>query len=345
MFLLPTEDLRDVESSLGSLIEKFQNKTIFLSGATGFIGKCLVESLVWLNRSQKLNLSIHSISRDPEFFFNQYPHFRNYSEFKLYFGNVCDKEIPFFGAQIDFLIHAATDVANESASRDIFNNCIKGTNNILNLAANFNCKHFLLLSSGAVYGTQPEELSDLSEVFQGSVSLSSSGSSYALGKQCSEWLVQQASHEMEVKIARCFAFVGPYLPLDKHFAIGNFLYDAISGRDIKILGDGSALRTYLYTSDLVIWLIKILLVGRNSGVWNVGGSKVISILDLALLTSKLIDPNLDVKVYKSLSGNRQRYIPNIRKVEIEMGLIPKVSLNQAIQKTAKWNRVHGKKQL
>ncbi|MBU3568205.1 NAD-dependent epimerase/dehydratase family protein [Polynucleobacter alcilacus] len=342
MFLSPAEDLKDIETHLGSLVEQLQNKTIFLSGATGFIGKCLVEGLVWLNRSKGLNLSIHSVSRNPEKFFCEYPHFREYSEFYLLFGDIRDRDISFSGIAIDFVIHAATDVVGKVESSDLFGTCINGTSNVLNLAIKNKCKNFLLLSSGAVYGRQPIDLEGIPESYEGAINLSSSGSAYALGKQGSEWLTQQARNEMEVKIARCFAFVGPYLPLDQHFAVGNFIRNAISGEDIKILGDGLASRTYLYTSDLFIWLLNILLDGENGGVWNIGGDEVISIADLALMVAELINPNVGVQVCQLPSGNPHRYIPDIRKVSIDMGLAPRINLRQAIQKTADWNKRYGK---
>lgn len=341
MFLSPFDDLKHVEIHLGSLSNHLQDKTIFLSGATGFIGKGLVENLVWLSRSKKLNLSIHSISRSPENFFLNYPHFLNYPEFNLLIGDIRDKEIPFFGKTVDFVIHAATDVVGNNKPRDIFSACIDGTFNILNFAKKNKCKNFLLLSSGAVYGRQPPDLKSIPESHEGAINLSSPRSAYALGKQGSEWLTQQEKGEMEIKIARCFAFIGPYLPLDQHFAIGNFLQDAILGNDIQILGDGSAVRTYLYTSDLTIWLLKILISGSNGGVWNVGGSEEVSIADLAHLVAKIINPALEVRVCQPRSGHPHRYIPDIRKAADELVLIPRIQLGQAIEKTAHWNRCYG----
>jgi nucleoside-diphosphate-sugar epimerase len=341
MFFSPLDDLKHIELHLDSLSNHLQDKTIFLSGATGFIGKGLIESLVWLSRSKKLNLSIHSISRNPPNFFQAYPHFLNYPEFHLRNSDIRDKEISYYGKTIDFVIHAATDVIGSKKPRDIFSACVDGTSNILNFAKKNKCKNFLLLSSGAVYGQQPRDLNRIPESFEGAVNLSSPGSAYALGKQCSEWLTQQEKSYMQIKIARCFAFVGPYLPLDQHFAIGNFLQDAIVGNDIQILGDSSAVRTYLYTSDLTIWLLKILISGSNGGVWNVGGNEEVSIADLAHLVAKIINPDLEVKICRPPSEIPHRYIPDIRKAAIEMALIPRIQLGKAIEKTAHWNRHYG----
>ena len=342
MFLCPVEDLKHVELELGALVEKFQNKVIFLTGATGFIGKSLVEALVWLNRSKKLNLSIHSISRSPEDFYSQYPHFKDYSEFHLLGGDIRNIDMPFSGSHVDFVIHAATDVVGKADPSELFSACIDGTFNVLSFAKQFCCKNFLLLSSGAVYGQQPQNLDRLPESYVGGVNLSPPNSAYALGKQGAEWLTQQAGKDINVKIARCFAFVGPYLPLDQHFAIGNFLRDALVGQGIEIQGDGSALRTYLYTSDLSIWLLKILLVGQAGGVWNVGGSEVVSIGDLAKRVVREINQDLHINIHQLPAGNPHRYVPDISKVDNELALSPTVTLEQAINKTAQWNRENGK---
>lgn len=341
MVLYPIKDLKEIEASLGSSIEKFQDKIIFISGATGFIGKNIVECLVWLNRARGLNLSIHSISRDPNSFFERNPHFRAYSEFHLLPGDIRSKEIPYTGGALDFAIHAATDVVGRSDPEDLFASCVYGTSNILHFAMKNHCKKFVLLSSGAVYGEQPSNLAKLPETYNGGIDLSLPSSAYALGKQASEWLVQQSSNRLDVRVARCFAFVGPYLPLDQHFAIGNFIRDALLEKSIEIQGDGMALRTYLYTSDLMIWLLKIMLNGWNGGVWNIGGNEIVSIMDLAKLVVKLISPDLRINVSKEPSGNIHRYVPDLQRAEIQMGLRQKIYLNDAIIKTANWNRLYG----
>ena len=163
MFLCPTEDLEYIESNIGLSVEKLRNKIFFLTGATGFIGKNLIESLVWLNRSKKLNLIIYSVSRDPEFFFKTYPHFKDYCEFHLEAGDIRDKDIPFNGEHVDYLIHAATDVVGMKGGEELFSVCVNGTSNILKFAKKNRCTNFLLLSSGAIYGKQPKNLASFEE--------------------------------------------------------------------------------------------------------------------------------------------------------------------------------------
>ena len=338
MLLWPAEDLEFVRKTLGASTLKFRNKKILLTGATGFVGKCLLESLLWINEVESLNMKLQCISRNPSKFFSLNPHFLGYTGLRVLKGDVRDSFNQIDIGPVDFVIHAATDVITQDDPLKLLESCINGTSNALKYAKENGCKSFLLLSSGAVYGQQPETIKRFSELYIGGVDLISSKSGYALGKQVSEWLTQQVSSiDMGVKVARCFAFVGPYLPLDKHFAIGNFIQSALLGQDIEIAGDGTPVRTYLYTSDLCIWLLKILLDGSTGGVWNVGGEEAISIKGLAEIVREELNPKIGIKVLKPPEVFGGKYVPDISRVATDFGLTPQVNLRQALQKTAQWN--------
>ena len=316
MYLMPVEDLNFIEQSLRDSSEKLRNKRIFLTGATGFIGKSMLEALLWLNKNKNLNLEIISISRDPVIFFKKYPHFLRHHEFRLCAGDICDNISGFDLGLLDLTIHAATDVVGQVNPVALMKACVDGTTNVIKAAKEKGCQKFLLLSSGAVYGRQPLNIDRLSESYIGGVDLTGSQSAYSLGKQVSEWLTQQFNdEEMEVKVARCFAFLGPYLPLDKHFAIGNFIKSALLGRDIDIFGDGTPLRTYLYSSDLCHQLLKILLEADAGSVWNVGGAEPISIKQLAELVCEELNSGIKINVHKAPIGPIEKYVPDLKKLQ------------------------------
>jgi dTDP-glucose 4,6-dehydratase len=147
-----------------------------------------------------------------------------------------------------------------------------------------------------------------------------------------------ANPNVQVSIARCFAFVGPHLPLDKHFAIGNFIKAAMRGEDIHIEGDGTPIRSYLYAADLAHWLWVLLFDGPNARVYNLGGAESISIGALAHRVNRVLDGAGKVLIAKTpLRGvTPQSYVPSIDRISNELTLKPTIDLDEAILRTARW---------
>ncbi len=137
-------------------------------------------------------------------------------------------------------------------------------------------------------------------------------------------------------MARCFAFVGADLPLNVHFAIGNFIRDALTADAITVSGDGTPLRTYLDQSDLAHWLFTLLEHGRRGQAYNVGSNELISIADLAHLVRNILAPNKPVHILgkPDAGAARNRYVPDISKAQKELGLNATVPLSEAIRRAS-----------
>jgi nucleoside-diphosphate-sugar epimerase len=140
---------------------------------------------------------------------------------------------------------------------------------------------------------------------------------------------------LPLSIARCFSFVGAYLPLNIHYAIGNFIQNALFEDAITVRGDGTPLRSYLFAGDLVNWLITQLLHGQTRQIYNVGSDRMVGLGDLAHLVRDVIAPNKPVNILgHSTGGPRSCYVPNVDKAKRDMGLEIWTSLDQAVIQTA-----------
>lgn len=343
---LPGNDLEHILADTGPLWEQVRGERIFLSGATGFFGAWLLESLLHANRLLNLNVSATVLSRDPEGFARRMPHVAADSAITLWRGNVGSFDVPDY--EFPFVVHAAApthaDAAREPA--ELLHTIVDGTRHMIGFAARHNTRRFLFISSGAVYGSQPGNISHLREDYLGGPDWLEPASAYAEGKRVAEQLcaIHARQTSIQFKIARCFAFVGPHLPLDGHFAIGNFIADALAGRTISVRGDGTPMRSYLYAADLAVWLWTMLFrpnpADTNLAVWNVGSPDAISIADLACIVAGEVDPGLAVNLARTPTAGapRQQYIPDVRKADTELGLRPIIPLREAIHRTADWYR-------
>lgn len=319
---------------------------LLVLGGTGFFGTALLRYAVSNSNYPIIKKygEIVVVSRNPEKFTERYPELASLPWLRLCKGDITDQSslsaLEDLG-QIDHVIHAATDSTDSTglSSMQQLDQIVTGTQNVLELSMKVNCKRFLLTSSGGAYGPQPPDMEAIPETYLGCPDPLLSTSTYGLGKRLAEHLCGIYAREtlMEVVIARCFAFVGEDLPLDAHFAIGNFIRDALDdSKDcITVNGDGTPIRSYMDQKDLSCWLLTLLQQGANGEAYNVGSNIPINILDLAYLIRDLLSPNKKVLVKGTSTFNneiRNRYIPAIDKSYKNFGLQITIPLEEAILK-------------
>jgi len=322
-------------------LSALRGERVFITGGTGFFGCWLLES--FLHAKRELGLNAHStvLTRDPAAFTQKAPHLANDKAITLLAGDVKSYEFP--AAHHRFIIHAATDSGEKqtNSTPDELRAAIAGgTRHTLRFAAATGASRLLYTSSGAVYGPQPPSLTHIPESYEGRAS---ADNIYGSAKLESEELCLQHSRtsqpQLESSIARCFAFLGPHLPLDAHFAAGNFIRDAMTGKPLHIKGDGTPRRSYLYAADLMIWLWTMLLHAPGGRTYNVGSEESISIAELAAITVTTLRPGLAVQIdQKAVPGAPiAQYVPSTQRAQQELGLQTRIPLDEAIRRTAAWH--------
>ena len=335
-------DLHEILSIDPCLWEKLRGARLFLTGGSGFFGHWLLESLLRANDRFRLDLSVVVLVRDAKMFSRKAPLLSTCDALSLVMGDVRYFDFP--KGEFTHIVHLAASadaVIQASDPLGLFEVIVNGTGRVLKFARQCRARRFLFVSSGAVYGCQPLELAKISEDYLCAPDSTIPQSVYGTAKRAAEQLcsLYNSFGFMEVLIARPFAFIGPGLPLNKHFAAGNFIRDGLAGGPVKINGDGSPLRSYLYTADLTWWLWKILLEGTPGQAYNVGGDEVVSIRKLADTVADCFFPSLNVAVTQrsDYGKNPERYVPDITRAAKELGLSVRIPLKEALRRTIDWH--------
>jgi dTDP-glucose 4,6-dehydratase len=330
-------DLIHILDHTRDLWEDLRGQRIFITGGTGFFGCWLLESFLFANQQLDLKTSASILTRRPDSVKQTLPHLMLDPAITLIKGDVRNFEFP--KGEYSHVIHAATET-NLIEPLDKFISNIEGTRRVLDFALAAGTSKFLFTSSGAVYGKQPSNMTHVPESYSGAPETSDLITAYGQSKRASEFLCTAYANKygFQSTIARCFAFVGPRLPLDSNYAIGNFIRDAMKGNTIQIGGDSTPYRSYLYAADLAIWLWTILLRGQSCYPYNVGSENDLTISDLARMVARTLAPSVSIQIAKKHIRDTpvERYVPMTRRAKNELGLHEFTKLSDAIQRTAQW---------
>jgi len=308
---------------------------LLVIGGTGFFGKSILDGF---QRGLLQAWGIESIDIMA----------RHAKEFKDTHGNLINDRVRLHTLDItrcnilpkaEYVIHAAasTNAVNylmqpEKEKRNIQ----AGTYNYCKLALDHHKNSKIVFcSSGAIYGQQSEGIEFISEnsVLAPIETLAENKKDYAAAKRDAEnAIVDLGSAGLHTSIARCFAFVGSFLPRDQHFAIGNFIEDGLKNRPIVVNANRPVLRSYMHADDLVYWLMTIChSASPLCPTYNVGSDQAVTIGELAELVAKRF--TVEVNKADLTQGNIDRYIPSISKAINELGLNISIDLSAAIDKT------------
>jgi nucleoside-diphosphate-sugar epimerase len=330
----------DLLSRLRTCFTDLNDSRILLTGGTGFVGKWMLQTakIAQENSATKIELVVPTRRLTAD-----------HVQTAIAIGcpNVSWVEADFMNNQldlghIDMIIHTATPASvqlNAENPAEMLRINLEAMESVLRYASDK--KPLLFTSSGAVYGTQPQSVSHIAEGNVEPNPPSEQLNAYAQGKQIAERMCREAgsSGQCSPIIARLFAFGGEYLPRDTHFAIGNFIQDALDRQPIAIQGDGRARRSYLYGADMATWLWSALAYGKTASPFHIGSEHSVSILELAqavaTVSGELLNyvPEITVAKEIDLSESVHQYVPANSETRTALRVSEWTSLTEIIRRT------------
>ncbi len=329
----------DIKNSISktAILEPLKNKTILITGASGFIGSWLSHSIHFLNTCFDFKTKLILLSRN-----SQAPNLNNSSLFESSFIQYIELdvrkliEIP---KQTDYIIHLAGNPNNKYHIAEPFktmDTIVRGTQNLLYLAIDLpNLKNIIYLSSHSVYGNINQEL--ISEKDRGLIENLDVRNIYQESKRVAEIFCDYffKTHRLPITIIRPFSFIGPFQQQNVPWAINNFIRDALLAVPIRVLGNPQTLRSYLYGSDLAYILLSTLIKAPAGEIYNLGSQEQITLENLANLIKRITNSNLNIMFKSSVNdfNTFSKLIPNMQKLTSLTEIKPYFSLNKAIERT------------
>ncbi len=326
-------------------LEELRNQIILITGGTGFMGKWLTEAIVFLNVHHNYNIKLYLLARNTEFFRTSVPHLAKHKFIKLIEQDIKSvSELPY---DINYVIHAAASPDSREHNTQplkTVNTIVKGTTNILEACWRLQALNKIInVSSNNIYGHIDSNVNGIRENQMGYLDCNLVGSIYAESKRTAEAICAAFKNQQRLPIitVRPFTFIGPYQSLEKPWAANNFMRDALLGGPIRILGDENTVRSYLYGSDMAIWILKILAVGKVNVTYNIGGEVGISLKELAKIVAGNFSEKIEIQVKssKEFIEKHSFSIPDLQLLKKDCKVSQQIALEESISKTIRFNEI------
>ena len=268
--------------------EKMWGKTIMLSGATGMVGKCMIDVLMHYNdlvASRGQEIRIIALSRNGKKAKERLGEYWNRGDF-VYLPCDVNEQIPECGP-VDYIIHAASNTHPLQYSEDsigtITSNII-GTKNLLDYAVSHGAQQFCFVSSVEVYGENRGDVEKFDEKYLGYIDCNTLRAGYPESKRLGETLCNayKQTHGLDFTIPRLSRCYGPTMLLSDTKAISQFIKKAAAGEDIVLKSEGTQTYSYTFVTDATSAILQIVLCGKLGEAYNVAdGESDIALKDLA----------------------------------------------------------------
>ena len=285
----------------------FKNKTVLVSGASGFLPAYMIETLLYLNETRKCNIRVIGLVRNIENARARFSYCTDDKNLNIISQNVCDTIS--FNEDIDYIVHAASQATPKLFQADpigtISPNVI-GTHNLLKLAVDKGVNCFLFFSTTGVYGHVDAGSYPIKEDCYGYLNPMDLASCYLESKRmgenmCVAWMHQ---HGVPVKIVRPAITYGPGVKLDDGRSFADFISNIVNSHDIELFSDGKVLRNFCYLADATLGFFTVMLRGKVGEAYNIATDHEISIIELARLLAYEVFPELNLRVVMKTDASK-----------------------------------------
>ncbi|MCW8886168.1 MAG: NAD-dependent epimerase/dehydratase family protein [Motiliproteus sp.] len=333
------QDGVNIADSLSDFWHRLDGRTLLITGGSGYIGRSLLHSLAVATENSDLKVEIFIPTRDHSFL-ERFKHFRLHKNLIAFEWGLGNHLVTSLKSKSDFIIHGAGPVdvsAYRSAPSQMMGEIVGLTENLLEYADKYSPKKLLNLSSGAVYGDFFEVTNGpVKETCSAAPNLENWRSCYGEAKRYCELLI--ASQNYANASARIFTVMGPNVSLQAPFALASFLNQASQGKNIKLSSDGTARRSFLYESELIEILWRLLLTPELKGPYNVGAGEAVSIARLANSIAKHF-PESKVILGAASDDQRNYYIPDLNR--LNEFYVPNIRFSEGLARTIQAMRQQG----
>ena len=314
---LPAADVAESGASIASLSRHFVGARFLVTGASGFVGRWLVAALC----ASGCPAEVVALGREPARMRAVLP--KDGHALQIRQGDLLHPETLADLPPCTHVVHASAgtrrdgDPGHELADLD---DADLATRNLLAACSRMPLRRVLLVSSGAAAEPPAPDRP---------------GAGYALGKRTAELRTLLAARErgFAAVIARLWAHIGPGLPAGRGYAAADFI--AAAGTQLRIHGDGTAVRSYQYPSDTATWLWTLLAEGGAGQIYDVGATEPVSIRELAGRIDRAAGgPGV---VVEGAGPAGARYLPDVA-AAAALGLRNRIGLDEAIARSLAWQR-------
>ncbi len=336
-------DIKKTSAALASLKPKIEGKTFLVTGGAGFIGSWFCDVAIEMGGKVVCVDNLSSGAKD------NIKHLLASKKFLFLEEDACSFSTK---EKIDYIIHMAANASVPHYQKypiESLDSNIIGTKKMLELAKEKSAKGFLFTSTSEVYGNAPDHLIPTEESFYGYINSYGPRAMYDEGKRAAEAYCYSyfQKYKLPIRIARIFNTYGPRLdaklPSSYGRALIKFVHQSLNNEPITVYGDGKQTRSFCYITDQIEGLFKLLLAdGLDGEVVNIGNSRETTIRELAEKIIKIAksasSSALNHPPHYDIRDDPRRRCPHIAKANKLLSFVPKVSLEEGLEKTIGWYR-------